>query len=254
MASLTQWIWVWARSGRWWRQGCLAYCSPWGHKELDTTERTTSATGIPLYPLALLTAVLPKAHLTSHSRMPGSGRLTTLAWLFGSLRSSLYNSSLYSFHLFLISSTSSRSLPFLSFIVPIFGQNVPLIFPTFLKRSLVFLLLLFSSIYNVLFIEGIFCLSLLFSGTLHLVRCTFPFLPCFSLLFFLLLFVKPPQITTLPSCFPLGWFCLLPPIQYYGPPSIVRQAYCLLDLTPSIYLSPLLYIHRGFDLGHIWLA
>ena len=31
-----------------------------------------SSTGIPLHPLALLTAVLPKAHLTSHSRMSGS--------------------------------------------------------------------------------------------------------------------------------------------------------------------------------------
>ena len=32
---------------------------------------------IPLYPLALLTAVLPKAHLTSYSRMSGSGWLST---------------------------------------------------------------------------------------------------------------------------------------------------------------------------------
>ena len=33
----------------------------------------------------------------------------------------------------------------MSFIVPIFGQNIPLIFPVFLKRSLVFPLLLFPS-------------------------------------------------------------------------------------------------------------
>ena len=61
MASLTRWSWVWASSGRWWRtgkpvcglnglefkevpgdgegQGSLEWCSPWGHKELDTTER-----------------------------------------------------------------------------------------------------------------------------------------------------------------------------------------------------------------------
>ena len=43
------------------------------------------------------------------------------------------------------SSVSTRSPPFMSFIVPIFGQNVPLISPIFLKRSLVFPLLLFSS-------------------------------------------------------------------------------------------------------------
>ena len=38
MASLTQCTWVWASSGslRW--SGSLACCSPWGHKELDTTE------------------------------------------------------------------------------------------------------------------------------------------------------------------------------------------------------------------------
>ena len=52
---------------------------------------------------------------------------------------------MYSSHVFLISSVSTRSLSFVSFIVPIFGQNVPLISPVFLKRSLVFSLLLFSS-------------------------------------------------------------------------------------------------------------
>ena len=53
--------------------------------------------------------------------------------------SSLYSTSVYSFHLFLISSASIRSLLLLSFIVPIFGWNVPLMFPIFLKRSVVFL-------------------------------------------------------------------------------------------------------------------
>ena len=41
-----------------------------------------------------------------------------------------------------------RSLPFLSFVVPIVWWNVPLMFPVFLKRSLVFPLLLFSSIFK----------------------------------------------------------------------------------------------------------
>ena len=44
MASLTRWTWVWANSGTCLsfaskEQGSLAHCSPWGHKELDTTER-----------------------------------------------------------------------------------------------------------------------------------------------------------------------------------------------------------------------
>ena len=42
--------------------------------------------------------------------------------------------------------SSVRSIPFLSFIEPIFAWNVPLVSRIFLKRSLVFPILLFSSI------------------------------------------------------------------------------------------------------------
>ena len=38
MTSLTQWTWVWENSKRQWGQGSLVCCSPWGRKELDTTE------------------------------------------------------------------------------------------------------------------------------------------------------------------------------------------------------------------------
>ena len=38
MASLTRWTWVWAGSRSWWWTGKPA-CSPWGHKESETTER-----------------------------------------------------------------------------------------------------------------------------------------------------------------------------------------------------------------------
>ena len=58
----------------------------------------------------------------------------------------LYSSSVYFCHLFLISSASVRSIPFLSFLVLIFVWNVPLVSLIFLKRSLVFPILLFSSI------------------------------------------------------------------------------------------------------------
>ena len=37
MASLTQWAWVWANFGRWWGQGSVACCSPWGRKVSDRT-------------------------------------------------------------------------------------------------------------------------------------------------------------------------------------------------------------------------
>ena len=81
--------------------------------------------------------MLPKAHLTSHSRMSGSRWVWVITplWLSGSWRSSLYSSSVYSYHIFLISSASVRSIPFLSFIEPIFAWNVPLVSLIFLKRS-----------------------------------------------------------------------------------------------------------------------
>ena len=71
-----------------------------------------SSTGIPLHPKTLFTAVglVPKAHLTSPSRMSGSGWLTTPSKLTSSLGSFWYSSSVYSFHLFLISSSSTQSL------------------------------------------------------------------------------------------------------------------------------------------------
>ena len=105
-----------------------------------------SPPGIPSPPLALFVVMLPKAHLTSHSRMSGSSWVITPLWLSGSWRSVLYSSSVYSSHLFLISSASVRSIPFLYFIIPIFAWNVPLVSLVFLKRSLVFPILLFSSI------------------------------------------------------------------------------------------------------------
>ena len=39
MASPTLWTWVWVNSGSWWWTEGLACCSPWGWKELDTTEQ-----------------------------------------------------------------------------------------------------------------------------------------------------------------------------------------------------------------------
>ena len=40
-----------------------------------------SSTGIPSPPLALFVVMLPKAHLTSHSRMSGSSLVITPSWL-----------------------------------------------------------------------------------------------------------------------------------------------------------------------------
>ena len=100
-----------------------------------------SSAVIPSPPLTLFIVILPKAHLTSHSRMSGYRWVITPSWLSGSLGSFLYSSSVYSCHLFLISSASVRFILFLSVIVPIFAWIVSLV----LRRSLVFPILLLSS-------------------------------------------------------------------------------------------------------------
>ena len=116
---------------------CCVFQICW-HIECSTLKASSfriwnSSAGIPVHPLALFILMLPKAHLTSHSRMSGSRWLAILSWLTGSLRLFWY-SSVYSCHLFLISSASVRSLSFLSFIVPIFAWNVPLIISSFLEE------------------------------------------------------------------------------------------------------------------------
>ena len=83
--------------------------------------------------------MLSKAHLTSLTKMSGSRLVITSSWLSGSCRSFLYSSSVYSCHHFLIFYASVKSIPFLSFIVPIFEWNVPLVSLIFLKiRCLIF--------------------------------------------------------------------------------------------------------------------
>ena len=69
-----------------------------------------SSTRISSPPLALFVVMLSKAHLTSHSRMSGSRSVITPSWLSGIWRSFLYSSSVYSCHLFLISSASKSWL------------------------------------------------------------------------------------------------------------------------------------------------
>ena len=205
-----------------------------------------SSAGIPSHPLALLTVVLPKVQLTSHSRMSCFGWVTTPSWLSSSLRSFVDSSFMCSFHFFLISSTSSRFLLFFFFCAQLWG-----------KCSLdISKFTVVSSIFVHCSLKNAFLSLLAILGGLCLAVCTFPSLPCFLLLFFLQLFVKPPQITTLPSCFSflLGGFCSLPSVQCYELLFTVLQPHCLLDLILWIYSSPSLYIHKGSDLRFTWLA
>ena len=108
-----------------------------------------------------------------------------------------YGSSMPSCHLFLISSASVRSIPFLSLIVYIFAWNIPLVSQIFLRRSLVFPFLLFSSIFLHWSLRKAFLSPLAIFWTLHSDAYIFPFLLCLSRLLFSQLFVRPPQTTVL---------------------------------------------------------
>ena len=105
-----------------------------------------SSTGIPSPPLALFIVILPK---TTWLRTPEC--LTLGEWFhhrgyLGHENLFLNSSSVYSCHLFLISSASVRP-----FIVSIFPWNILLVSLIFLQRSLVFPLLLFFPSFFALF-------------------------------------------------------------------------------------------------------
>ena len=167
-----------------------------------------SSAGIPPPPLALFVVMLHKAHLTSQSRMSDCRWVTTLLGLSRSLWSFLNSSSVYSCQFCLISSASVRFLLFVPYCAHL-AWNVPLISPVFLKRSLVFPILLVSSIslHCSLHLGRFSYLSLLFSGTLYSLRYIFPFLSCLLLLSLVICEIS--SATTLPYSisFSLGWFC-----------------------------------------------
>ena len=144
-----------------------------------------NSTGIPSPPLALFVVMLPKTHLTLNSRMSGSRWVITPSWLSELWRSFLDSSSVYVCHLFLILSASLRSIPFLSVVEPTFTWNVPLVSLIFLKRSLVFPILLFSSISLHWSLKNTYLslLALLWNSVFKWVYLSFSPLPFTSLLF-----------------------------------------------------------------------
>ena len=89
---------------------CWVFQTCW-HIECSTFTASSlkiwnSLAAIPSPPLALSVVMLPKAHLSLHSRMSDYRWVITTSWLSGPLRSFLDSSSVYSYHLFLISSAS----------------------------------------------------------------------------------------------------------------------------------------------------
>ena len=125
----------------------------------------------------------------------------------------------------------------------------------FLKRSLVFSILLFSSISLHWSLRKAFLplLAVLWNSAFRWVYISFLFSLPFA--FHLLLAICKASLDNHFAFFFLGGsldHCFLP-IQCHEPPSIVLQA-LLLDLISWIYLSLPLYNHKWFDLGHTWMV
>ena len=196
--------------------------------------------------------MLPQANLTTHFRMSGSSWVITPSWLSESWRSFLYSSSVYSYHLFLIPSASVRSIPFPSVIVPIFAWNVPLVSIIFLKRSLVFPILLFFSISLHWSLRKAF-LSLLaihWNSAFKWVYLFFSPLPLASHLFSAICKASSVNHFAFLHFFFLG-MVFIPAYYTMSWTSIHSSSgICLSDLIPWIYLPLLLYNCKRFDLGH----
>jgi len=163
----------------------------------------------------------------------------TASWVSESL-SFFFYSSVYSCPLLLLSSHSVRSIQFLSFFVPIFSWNVPFVSLVFLKRSLVFQIILFSSIslHWSLRMAFLSFLAILWNSAFRWIYFSFSPLPLTSLLLSAICKPSSDNYFALLHFFFLDWsWSLPPPIQWNWVLCIVLQALCLSDLIPWIYLS-----------------
>jgi len=156
-----------------------------------------------------------------------------------------------------MSSASVRSIPLVSFIVPIFAWNVPFVFLIFLKRSLVFLILLFSSIslqwsMRKAHFGPCYALEL----CIQMVYLSFSPLPLASLLFVTICMASSDNHYAFLHFFFLGM--VLIPASYTVSQSSIHSSSGTLsirsDLIPWIYLSLLLYNRKRLDLGHTWIV
>ena len=135
--------------------------------------------------------------------------------------------------------------------MPIFARNVHLVSLIFLTRSLVFPLLLFSSISLHWSLRKAFLslLAILYNSAFKCEYLSFSPLLLASLLF---------TAICKASLLFLHFFFLgmvLTPVSYtVSWTSIHSSSGTQSDLIPWIYFSLLLYNHKGFDLGHAWMV
>ena len=163
--------------------------------------------------------------------------------------------SMYSCHLFVISSASVGSIPFLPFIVLIFAWNFPLVSLVFLKSSLVFPILLFSSISLHWLLRKAFLslLVILWNSAFKWVHLLFSPLPLASLLFSAICKASSHNHFAFLHFFFLGMI-LIPASCTMSQTSVHHSSGTLsLRSNPLNYLSFPLYNQKGFDLGHTWM-
>ena len=167
---------------------------------------------------------------------------------------------MYSCHLSLIPSASVISLLFLSFIIPIFAWNVPLISQIFLKTSLVFPILLFSSTsLHCLLKNALSSLAILWNSALNWVYLALSLLLFASLLSLAICKVFSDNHFAFLHFFFFGMVLVIVSCTMLW--TLVHSSSGVMLLLLQAYLSPesfhcisLLYNHKGFDLGHTWMA
>ena len=171
------------------------------------------------------------------------------------MKISFLYSSVYFCHLFLISSDSVRSIQFLSFIVPILAQNIFLVSLILLKRSLVFPILLFSSISLHWSLRKAFLapLAILWNSSFKWVYLSFSPLLFTSLLSTAICKASSDSHLTSLHFFFLG-MVFIPVSCTMSQISVHSSSGTLSDLVPQIYFSLPLYSHKGFDLGLTWMV
>ena len=162
--------------------------------------------------------------------------------------------SVYSCYLFLISSASVRSLLFLSFIVPIFSWNVPLVSPIFL-RSLAFPILLFPSISLHCSLKTFWSfLAILWNSAISWVYLSFCPLCFTSLLFSTICKAFSDNHLAFFHFFFFGMVlvtasCTVSWASVHSSSGSLSSRSNPLNLLVSLHCN-----HKGFDLDHIWMA
>ena len=143
---------------------------------------------------------------------------------------------MYSCNIFLISSASVRSIPFLSFIVLIFALNVPFVSLIFLKRSLFIPILLFSSISLHCSLRKTFLslLAILWNSTFRQIYVSSAPLPLPSLLFSAIYKASSDNHFAFLHFFFLGMVLITAFVQCHEPLSIVLQTLYQIESLDSI--------------------